>query len=259
MAKAEMPKAEETVEVEVEESTDIPEKTTIDEVEVEVEKTDDSEKVEVEVSEEDKKELAKLTKVVTEQQRIQKVNDRFIQGAKDFGNSVVEDTIIPGVKNIAMEIVQRIAGSIVEAVGNALGLDIKVNGLNRAVKTGLQKNRRLVKTYTNYATTIPERSTLTYGGRERVRPKEPRNMGFSSKQVAEDILETSIQECVEYGSLTLSSFYEIVDNFVEDEIGDWSDWSFTTLGWFPQDLEKVGITWLSNGWYLDLPTPHRLA
>lgn len=158
-----------------------------------------------------------------------------------------------------MEIVQRIAGGIVESVGNALGLDIKVNGLSRPVKTGVQKNRRLVKTYTNYATTIPERSTLTYGGRtERQRPKEPRNMGFSTKQIAEDILETAIQECVEYGSLTLSSFYEIVDNFVDDDLGDWGDWSFTTLGWYPEDLSKVGIQWLSNGWYLDLPAPHRL-
>lgn len=247
MAKHELPEAEETVEVDVK----------VEETEVEPEEKAEETKVEVEITEEEAKELQKAKKLVEQQQRIEKVNNRFVQGAKAFGNSVVEDTIIPGAKSIVMEIMQRVAGLIVESVGNALGVKTTTTTINRSVTTGIRKNVRTAK-YRNYATTIPERSTLSQGTFRGVRPPEPRQLGFKDKQVASDVLETVISECMEHNSLTMTGFYEIVDNFVDEEIGDYTDWSFSMNGWYPQDFSKAQVMWLANAWYLDIPQPHRI-
>lgn len=251
MAKREMPVSPET------------EVTVVDIME-EPEPREASEETEVEVTvevDEDPKTAEQLNARMREARRRQieqeRASNRFADGARQFANSIVEDTIIPGAKNILIDIAQRVAGMFVECIGDVLGIKVDTRRSSGRVNTGIQRNRRsrAASGYRDYSTRIPERSTMDRRGGK---PKPPQAIKFGRSDNANAFLENIIDECMDNGGLTLTAFYESLEAFVQEPVGNYNDWSYSNWGWFPEDLEGAKVVWDTNGYYLDIPDAHKM-
>lgn len=180
---------------------------------------------------------------------MQKFQSTFLQGRniEDIGTYVVKEILIP-------TIFDGIANSAKAAI------DSFFYGESRPVQSSRTNYNSLTRGGTGSRVSgggINE-NRLNVGSRNGYNYNRAfTNIIFDIHKDAEDVMEYLFDYAQEYNRVPVGEFYDASGDYAEEQ-GIRTNTSSYSIGWYPEDLERVQIKRCIDGWYIDLPQPRSL-
>lgn len=185
----------------------------------------------------------KLEKVVTSPPIVRKKSliDRFAEtffgeDAKNVGNYIVWDILLPAAKNTISEMFSS-------------GIEMLLFGSGRERSRSRVRDRDRDRTYISYDRMYRDRDQDRQDDRRQIRRArvvhEFDDIIIESRGEAEKVISLLIEQIEEYGAASIADFYDLV--------GITGQFTDNKYGW--DDLSTARIERVREGYILDLPKP----
>ena len=169
-----------------------------------------------------------------------------VEDARDVGDYILDEIIIPSIKKTLYDVTVGIAGRIfLNSVGVQSNNLYRENGITKVVR-----NRNNYSAISRQPTRA-EQMTVGIPNRTRYRPTE---FEFRSYDTAVQVLDDSIDYLDSYGQLSVDTYYDIIEGILKDDC-PMIKRDYTAQQWGWRSLSSAAVVQSVGGWTLKMPNP----